>query len=148
MSNDKSNPAWWNAKYSFLRVTNNSVYPWLTEENSWAEDIPVGWRNSFFEDMCDELTDVLGEHVGDFEIVQLKEKYGSMRLYWGWKDESLSREESNVLSPKVDAVLNKYEHISITVCACCGAPATHMTEPWILYMCDTCYKMHKYYFAI
>ena len=143
MSNDKSDPAWWNAKYPFLRVTNNSVYPWLTEEDSWMEDIPVGWLNSFFEDMCDDLTDILGKHVENFEIVQLKEKYGCMRAYWGWKHKSLSREEANALSQRINAVLDKYEEISTTVCARCGAPATHTTGPWILYMCDSCDKMYK-----
>lgn len=143
MSNNKSDPAWWNAKYPFLRATNNSVYPWLTEEDSWVDSIPVGWKMSFFENMCDELMNVLGEHLDDFGIVQLKEKYGSLRTYWGWKDESLSREEANALSSKVDAILNKYEEISTTVCARCGAPATHTTRPWILYMCDTCDKMHE-----
>ena len=33
MSN-KDNAAWWNSKYPFLHVSNNSVYPWLTEEDS------------------------------------------------------------------------------------------------------------------
>ena len=92
MSN-RDNAAWWNNKYPFLRVSNNSVYPWLTEEDSWADEIPIGWRDSFFKRMCDELIAVLGDYVNNFEIIQLKEKYGSMRLYWNWKNEDIFTKE-------------------------------------------------------
>ena len=71
--NNKDNFAWWNNKYPFLRVANNSVYPWLTEEDSWVNEIPIGWRDSFFEDMCDDLIAALGSYINEFEIIQLKE---------------------------------------------------------------------------
>ena len=67
--NNKDNSTWWNNKYPFLRVTNNSVYPWLTEEDSWADEIPIGWRDSFFENMCDDLIFALGDYVDNFEII-------------------------------------------------------------------------------
>ena len=138
MSN-KDNAAWWNDKYLFLRVSNNSVYPWLTEEDSWADEIPIGWRNSFFKNMCDELIAVLGDYVNNFEIIQLKEKYGSMRLYWNWKDEDLltGKQISNLTSTIYD-VISKYETISYHTCVRCGKPSTGYTKPWILPVCDKC----------
>lgn len=140
--NNKDNAAWWNDKYPFLRVSNNSVYPWLTEEDSWADEIPIGWRDSFFENMCDELIAVLGDYVNNFEIIQLKEKYGSMRLYWNWKDEDLltGKQISNLTSAIHD-VISKYETISYHTCVRCGKPSADYTKPWILPVCDECSSM-------
>ena len=137
--NNKDNSTWWNNKYPFLRVTNNSVYPWLTEEDSWADEIPIGWRDSFFENMCDELIVVLGNYINEFEIVQLKEKYGSMRLYWNWKDENIFTEEQiHNLTNTIRDVISKYEAISYHTCVRCGKPSIGYTKPWILPVCDKC----------
>lgn len=143
MSNNKSDPAWWNKRYPFLHVTNNSVEPWLTEEDSWVKSIPVGWKNSFFEDMCDELMAVLGASVNDFEIEQLKEKYGSIRLYWSWKDRRYNFPEQQVhkdLVNRIEAIIDKYTVISAHTCVSCGRQSTHYTHPWILPLCDGCDK--------
>ena len=140
MSN-KDNAAWWNSKYPFLRVSNNSVYPWLTEEDSWVDEIPIGWRDSFFEDMCDDLIAALGNYINEFEIIQLKEKYGSMRLYWNWKNENVFTEEQiHNLTNTIEDVISKYETISYHTCVRCGEPSTGYTKPWILPVCDDCDK--------
>ena len=140
--NNKDNSTWWNNKYPFLRVTNNSVYPWLTEEDSWADEIPIGWRDSFFENMCDELIVVLGNYINEFEIVQLKEKYGSMRLYWNWKDENIFTEEQiHNLTNTIRDVISKYEAISYHTCVRCGKPSIGYTKPWILPVCEKCLSM-------
>ena len=137
--NNKDNATWWNDKYPFLRVSNNSVYPWLTGEDSWADEILIGWRDSFFEHMCDELITVLGDYVNKFEIIQLKEKYGSMRLYWNWKDENIFIEEQvQNLTNTITDVISKYEAISYHTCVRCGKPSISYTNPWILPVCDEC----------
>lgn len=135
--NNKDNATWWNNKYPFLRVSNNSVYPWLTEEDSWADEIPIGWRDSFFENMCDDLISALGDYVDNFEIIQLKEKYGSIRLYWNWKDENIFTEEQiHNLTNTIRDVISKYEAISYHTCVRCGKLSTGYTKPWILPVCD------------
>lgn len=140
MSN-KDNAAWWNSEYPFLHVSNNSVYPWLTEEDSWADEIPIGWRDSFFENMCDDLIAALGNYINEFEIIQLKEKYGSMRLYWNWKNENILIEEQiHNLTNTIRDVISKYEAISYHTCVRCGKPSTDYTKPWILPVCDECNK--------
>ena len=137
--NNKDNATWWNDKYPFLRVSNNSVYPWLTEEDSWADEIPIGWRDSFFKNMCDDLIAVLGNYINEFEIIQLKEKYGSMRLYWNWKNENIFTEEQiHNLTNTIRDVISKYEAISYHTCVRCGKSSTGHTKPWILPVCDEC----------
>ena len=145
MSNNKSDPAWWNARFPFLRITNNSTCPWSTEEDSWIESIPVGWAESFFEDMCKELMFVLGDCVNDFEIAQLKEKYGEMRLYWEWKDigrdyTPWEQQMHKDLMERIEEIINKYAIISAHTCVKCGKQSTHYTQPWILPLCDECDK--------
>lgn len=136
---NKDDSSWWNNKYPFLRVSNNSVYPWLTEEDSWANELPSGWRDSFFENMCDDLITALGDYINEFEIIQLKEKYGSMRLYWNWKDENIFTEEQiHNLTNTIRDVISKYEAISYHTCVRCGKPSTGYTKPWILPACDEC----------
>ena len=145
MSYNKSDPAWWNERYPFLRIINNSTCPWLTEEGSWADSIPTGWKNSFFEDMCGELMAVLGASVNDFEIEQLKEKYGSIRLYWSWKDRRYNFPEQQVhkdLVNRIEAIIDKYTVISSHTCVSCGRSSTHYTHPWILPLCDDCDKQN------
>ena len=144
MSNDKSTPEYWNERFPFLRITNNSTCPWLTEEDSWIDSIPIGWRDSLFEDMCYELMAVLGASVNDFEIEQLKEKYGAIRAYWGWKDiRDYTPWEQQVhkdLVNRIEAIIDKYTVISSHTCVSCGRPSTHYTQPWILPLCDDCDK--------
>ena len=101
---------------------------------SQLELLPRGWYVKLIPNMVDELVRVLGPHVEDFEIHQCKEKYGFLRVYW-----YLKRDVDDMIRLEVSSIISKYESMSSMICANCGAPATHMTEPWILYMCDSCY---------
>lgn len=62
--------------------------------------------------------------------MQIKEKYGTLRLYSG----SIPSEIYDELS---DWEM-KYDKLSSQICINCGKPATHMTTGWITYICDEC----------
>lgn len=100
---------------------------------SQLELLPRGWYIELIPNMVDELVNVLGTHVEDFEIFECKEKYGMLRVYW-----HLKQDIDDMISREVSHIIIKYESMSMKICANCGAPATHKTEPWILYMCDSC----------
>lgn len=139
----------WIEKYPFLIVKDNSVYPWIevnSTEEHWLTDLPRGWVNSFGEKMCDELLAALGKYVNDFIIVQTKEKYGSIRIYWRWRDREYTKEEieeRNQLFYTLNPIITKYEEISYHTCVKCGAQATHYSEPWILPYCEKCFDEQK-----
>ena len=102
--------------------------------------LPDGWVNSFVPNFRRELADTLGPYVEDFEILQIKEKYGIMRCHWCWKDRDYDDDEIsdlNELSKEIDNIVNKYEKISAKTCVVCGNPATKMTTGWIMPVCDT-----------
>lgn len=105
------------------------IYKWL---NGWDESIPEGWNKAFGKQMINELNDILVkyDYVNDYTILQVKEKYAMLRWYSG----SIPEE----MYPEYDEWLHKYEQLSVSTCVKCGEPATHVTEGWILPLCDNC----------
>ena len=97
-------------------------------EYTELDNMPDGWRIAFGEKLCEELRDNLEKcgRLHDFFFTQIKEKYGSLRLYNiglnedGWQ------------------IIYKYEVLSKKICIRCGKPATKMTTGWISPYCDEC----------
>lgn len=121
------------------------LYPFLILRNVWTDEIfededysftqldnlPVGWRKAFGEEMCRELKEALGDEVSDWRIFQLKEKYGMMRLYSNWTTD------------KVDVVIRKYEDISLEICEFCGSRAEYSPKGWECPICEKCARAFK-----
>lgn len=118
-------------------------YPWLLPRKWTGEviedydytytvldDMPYGWRIAFGEQMCEELKNALDmmdpEEVKKFRIVQIKEKYGSLRFYTNW------------VTDQIAEIIYKYSIMSEHICISCGAPATKMSLGWICPWCDSC----------
>lgn len=111
-------------KYSFIKIKDS--------EYSWIDDLEPGWKKAFGEDLCKELNKAIKEEGCEdtFEFLQIKEKYGSLRLYAsGFKRDG-----------EVDKVLCKYEELSRYICGHCGKFATRITAGWIYPLCDDCIK--------
>lgn len=119
-------------------------YPFLIPWNRWSGDpvpdydysyteldnMPEGWRRAFGLRMCEDLRNALidDNDLYRWRIVQLKEKYGSLRLY----------DNAHKKDSQVPSIINKYEDLSMRTCIQCGAPATRMTTGWISPYCDKC----------
>lgn len=116
-------------RYPFLRV--DPEYNYIdTPEELYSEEglyIPKGWRDLFLK-CCEELRDELIKinKLDEFKINQLKEKYGSMRIY------------TNISDPTINDIINRYEIISQFTCCKCGKIATVETTGWICPYCDEC----------
>lgn len=148
MLNSKNTVQEWVAKYPFLKIKDNSVYPWIpANEDEPTEcwligDLPQGWINAFGDQMCGELLEVLGEYVDRWIIVQVKEKWGRMNVYYYFDVDDLSDEEIdkvNDVEKLVSDIMDKYDQMSYHTCAFCGAPATRKTTGWVLPVCQTCF---------
>lgn len=99
-------------------------------EYTELDEMPDGWRIAFGEQMCEELREALvaDDDLYRWRIVQMKEKYGQLRLYDnGWK-----------VGSKVPDIIAKYERLSERTCICCGKPATKITTGWVSPYCDAC----------
>ena len=87
-------------------------------------DLPEGWLELFLQ-CCEDIKAPLVKAglLNDFRFLQIKEKYGSMRMY-----DSGATEE-------VHDIIDKYEFLSQQVCCECGKPAAVMTSGWICPYC-------------
>ena len=89
-----------------------------------------GWDKAFGQMFMDELGAAIKEAgQKDYMIVQIKEKYGSARLY------------DNGSTEKVHRIIDKYEIISQNICMDCGREAPMINNTgWIMPMCPKCFR--------
>ena len=96
--------------------------------------VPKGWHN-LIVDMSSEIIAYLRRQNFDpylFHIDQLKEKFGSIRLYYSLHYADHSDDEG------IDDIIEKYEEISEHTCCECGKEATLMSKGWICPYCKDC----------
>ena len=124
------------------------MYPFLLPKNRWdlglsigndygfdfthteIDSMPEGWYKAFGKEMLAELKAFLFEtneaFLYKYMINDIKEKYGGLRWY------------DNGLPKGGYEIIHKYEELSYKTCIKCGKPATHMTDGWIMALCDEC----------
>ena len=98
--------------------------------------MPDGWRKRFGLNMCRELRSAL---IGDndldrWKIVQMKEKYGELRLY----------DNGHKIGSLVPGIIARYQLTSMYTCIICGENATRVTLGWISPYCDKCCPDQKW----
>ena len=71
-----------------------------------------------------------------YRIVQIKEKYGSLRWY-DYGNTAAGRD-----------ILRKYEKVSVRTCIRGGKPATRIRTGWISPYCDACCPKNELYISI
>ena len=107
------------------------LYPFLdcdyTCESTWLDYIPIGWHESFLR-MCQTL-DPFKE---DFEILEIKEKYGQLRIYF-WTDGDT--DEYGEIYDQVAEIINSYCKSTIDICPACGKEKSKEK-----YLCEDCIK--------
>lgn len=119
----------------------NDLREIFNEKMSEANLLYSGWRDSFVPNMMDEIFNALGPYVEDFEVYQIKEKYGSLVIYRGWKDRKYTDEEYQDIKELDDVITNivgKYRNVSYHTCVKCGGKATFLSSIWVTPWCDGC----------
>lgn len=92
----------------------------------------VGWHPLIFE-MMDEIQDIVDrDNLDDFEITEIKEKYGKLRVYTTHYIEEIA------------TIIRKYEDRSSRICELCGKRGrARNINKWITTICDECYTEMK-----
>lgn len=133
-------------KYPFLKWYGDPLYMGYNEDEvdysfTWQDEVPEGWRKAFCPQMWDELKEILERYnyLNEFRFVQIKEKYGTLRLYSGSMPEEVFNE--------VNKWEIKYDKLSEKVCIRCGKPAKYMSLGWISPWCEKCAKKIDQYFV-
>ena len=137
-------------KYPFLKWYGDPLYAGYNEDSepdysyTWQDEVPEGWQKAFCPQMWDELKEILERHnyLNEFRFTQIKEKYGTLRLYSGAMPEAVFNE--------VTKWENKYDELSEKVCIHCGKPAKYMSLGWISPWCEDCARKYndRYYIDI
>ena len=102
--------------------------------------LPEGWVKTFIPQMKEELFEVLGSCVENWRLLDAKEKYGTLRVYWSWDMERYDdvAADQEVLYDDIERVIDKYSKISSKTCAVCGKQAMPVKD---LPLCVNCCKM-------
>ena len=107
------------------------LYPFLdcdyTYEFTWLDSVPIGWQEGFLS-MCQKL-DPFKE---DFKILEIKEKYGQLRVYF-WTDDEVG--EYGEIYNQVEEIINSYCNSTTTICPACGKEKSKKE-----YLCEDCTK--------
>lgn len=91
------------------------------------DDVGAGWHPLLI-DLHAKLVDVAPTYF----VAQLKEKFGTLRLYVGTPTEVFD---------EVNALISAAEQVSAVTCEFCGKPGTQRQTGlfgWIKTMCDDC----------
>jgi len=92
----------------------------------WGLECGTGWYK-IIDSMCAELTE---KYDGKLELSQVKEKLGTLTVYFDIIDDSVKSQE-------IWDLLSKYVQESSVTCEKCGNKATTETiNGWICTLCD------------
>ena len=100
------------------------------------DDIPKGWRLAFGEDLLKSIRDTLIKDkvsLNALWFAQVKEKYGSLRIY-------IAGDIPYATYEKVNRIIDDYSHISEYCCIICGQPDVGSMSGWITPICKKCWN--------
>jgi hypothetical protein len=123
-------------------------YPYMFEGPNLGIAISRGWF-PMVEKLCADIDQLLGDDKHGFNWAQIKQKYGSIRLYWEFDPRGkaakggeplLSRPKTpNRLRPlqeAIDKLVQEVETLTETCCMVCGSPGReHSSGGYILVLC-------------
>ena len=105
----------------------------------WGFDIGDGWF-SILKEVALKLEHILAEYkkndpqgwqYGFYRATQVKEKYGTLRIYMSGSND------------EIDAIIDKAESQSSKTCEVCGKPGKTRGGYWIVTRCLKCWKKEK-----
>lgn len=118
-------------KYPFLIPRNRfsgEVVANYDYEYTELDNMPIGWRIAFGEQLCEELAEELiaNNCLESYRITDIKEKWGGLR----WYDFGCTE--------KGHEIIHKYEKLSESLCIRCGNKSEGVTSGWISPFCQKC----------
>lgn len=108
-------------------------YPYMFEGRNIGLTFYKGWV-SIIANACEKVDSLLGDKKHGFRFVQIKEKFGSARLYYEFGDsEGVSDEQY----AGVRDAISEAEGLTNTSCQVCGAnvPDDASGDGWIRTLC-------------
>ncbi len=115
-------------------------YPWLQCRNvwnneklgydfTWLDDMPQGWRKAFGMNIVKEIDEILGDYRNEYQITQIKEKWGSLRWYDNGAPDNIYE--------GLCKIIDTYEEISKHTCLVCGKYGEiNYHDSWLMPLCE------------
>ena len=124
--------------FRHLKYTDINSVPKRSKTFSYSsyDGLMTGWKKAFgkkmAKDIKKELSNTPKEFRKAFEIIYIKEKYGTCRI------------DMSGYTDKLINIAHKYDLLSECVCQCCGKTAEYVTHGWVGFYCKDClYKNYK-----
>ena len=114
-------------KYGFLKPTN------LQEGlMAFGFECGEGW-DLLLEDLFEKIDKIVKrEKIENFRVVQVKEKYGSLRVYCDYSNK------------EIEELIDKAEEESYKTCEMCGSKdGVTQSKGWISSLCKKCIKLRN-----
>jgi hypothetical protein len=109
------------------------TFPEFFHSNNFPIDCGNGWYQLIFK-LCRQIKKYLRKHpeiAKDFQVVQIKQKFGGLRFYVSASSEIISR------------YIHLAMHKSYNICESCGhSPAKEYGKCWIVTLCKKCGKQY------
>ena len=127
-------------------------FPYMFEGENIGLAIPTGWLGIVTK-ACEEIDALLGDDRHQFEYIQIKEKFGTLRVYWRMRGNS-SAIRIDLISPdgiasyssdkkskdpgdeglrkRISEIVAAAENASKTACIVCGQPGRLDKANWYL----------------
>lgn len=100
--------------------TNRAVY--------WGVECGDGWHN-LLDTLCHDIQSYINsEHVQQVTFIQVKEKFGELRIYY------------TLIDKHIDDLIKEVAKKSKVTCEYCGAPGVHQktSSGWVKTLCPRC----------
>ena len=115
--------------------------PYLASQDGtpydFTYDVGKGWSdilaNAF--KLITGAFDKAGADFSEFSVLQIKEKFGTLRIYVGALDADIANQ--------VCKIIDDAEVESERTCELCGSPGKARGGGWIKTLCDNCSKREK-----
>lgn len=112
-----------------LSLTLLNDYPFV----ECSIDVGDGWYDILQN--CLEQVYTFPIH-SEIRIVQIKEKFGCLRIYWEIKNSNI--DYNDIVITELDVLFKYAENMSQYTCENCGKPGELRSLSWLRVLCDTC----------
>lgn len=136
-------------KYEALWKEVRRKHPRIFTDDDLGTGVGAGWW-TILDEAFTKIDAMLDEHPGvTFTVVQIKEKFGGLRVYGDTRSIGDTRSDEDDLNEvgavledlaplyaNVDAILDEAERRAETTCEVCGEPGEGRYGGWIKVLCD------------
>ena len=98
---------------------------------AWGFQCDMGWTPLIIEllDKLQAIVDAEPERYKDFEITEIKEKYGGLRVY------------TSIYTEQIEDLIDSYAYRAEETCEVCGEPGSlREHNHWWKTVCGKCYE--------